>query len=87
MSMPDPNLELKMKQSKFSDFNLAAMIICMSLVLTLVNLYEFFVNVRNYKKYANVILLVAILVTLQNSVIKVFEAAVYYPSTFPLPRF
>jgi hypothetical protein len=79
--MPDPNAELRMRQWRFSDYNFAAMISCMGLVLTLMNLYEYFVNVKNLRKFANIMLLVAILTCLQNSSIKVFEAALYYPST------
>jgi hypothetical protein len=85
MNPPDPNTALSMKQSKFSDYVNGAMLIAISTVLCIVNLYEFLLTTRSFRKLGNVILVTALLATLQNNAIKVYEYSVYYPGgEFPV---
>jgi hypothetical protein len=85
MNPPSPSATVTMKQSKFSDYMNGAMLIAISTVLCLVNLYEFLLTTRSFRMLGNIVLLTALLVTLQNNAIKVYEYSVYYPDTdFPV---
>jgi hypothetical protein len=78
----NPSTVLSMRQSRFSDYINGAMLIGIALLFSVMNLYEFYMTTKSFKKATNIALLAAILCTLQNTAIKVFEYSMMYPSIY-----